>query len=374
MNNNITINNQLVKNIDLSLSEQDITSLISISHNTTLLNNLQQNSLVLSVYDQHIPKLNNDIKYSYQQNNILFINDNREIIPLFYNIINLNSAFTIDKNKYTIKIDNNTIIEKNNVLCGSYTHIPIIKNHIGGRSSYDGLTLTLYKNQLSFIPTSYPFKIKAYLTNLIDNDVIIKNLEIIPSNNSINISSPLIKLLEKNIQQIIQFNCKFIIPFHIFISENFEGEIGKFTVKWSTHDLENYSNELMNVVEYHFKENIHKQKIITKKNDWNFFIEIIDFNLKIIIENLSDEIKNILLKLEVNKENPDYLIEGKVKKKTLVYPSSKHTESFLIIPLRNQLRTIKINHIYIQEFPLDDKLNKNCKIIYNFNPGFININ
>ena len=236
------------------------------------------------------------------------------------------------------------------------------------------ITFGTNKNQLSFIPTSYPFKIKAYLTNLIDNDVIIKNLEIIPSNNSINISSPLIKLLEKNIQQIIQFNCKFIIPFHIFISENFEGEIGKFTVKWSTHDLENYSNELMNVVEYHFKENIHKQKIITKKNDWNFFIEIIDFNLKIIIENLSDEIKNILLKLEVNKENPDYLIEGKVKKKTLVYPSSKHTESFLIIPLRNQLRTIKINHIYIQEFPLDDKLNKNCKIIYNFNPGFININ
>ena len=140
----------LIKDIDLSLSERDITSLLNISNSPALLNSVRPNSLVLSIYDENIYRPSNDVIYSYQFNNLLFVNNDREFKPLTYNINNINSAFTIDKNKYTLRIDNNTIIEKNNVLAGSYNHIPIAKNHIRGRSSYDDSTLTLDRNRLTF--------------------------------------------------------------------------------------------------------------------------------------------------------------------------------------------------------------------------------
>ena len=58
--------------------------------------------------------------------------------------------------------------------------------------------------------------------------------------------------------------------------------------------------------------------------------------------------------LDVNKNNPDFLINGKVKKKTLVSPFTKHCESFIIIPLRKKLKQIKQ--------------------IFLYNPGYIKIN
>lgn len=143
----------LIKDIDLSLSERNITSLLNIANTPSLINSIKSNSLVLSVYDEHVYRSDNDSIYSYQFNNILFINDNKEFYPLTYSINNINSAFTINKNKYTVRIDNNTINEKDNVLYGSYNHVPIAKNHIGGRSSYDNSTLTLDKNRLSFTTT-----------------------------------------------------------------------------------------------------------------------------------------------------------------------------------------------------------------------------
>lgn len=80
-----------------------------------------------------------------------------------------------------------------------------------------------------------------------------------------------------------------------------------------------------------------------------------------------------MINLELNKNNPDYLIEGKIKKKTLIYPFSKHSENFIITPLRNELKVIKLNNIYIEEYPLNDKNYEKIQMVYNYNPGFIRI-
>ena len=81
-----------------------------------------------------------------------------------------------------------------------------------------------------------------------------------------------------------------------------------------------------------------------------------------------------MINLELNKDNPDYLIEGKIKKKTLVYPFSKSTEDFIITPLRNDLNIVKLNNIFVQEYSMDDKSYEKIKMIYKYNPGFIKVN
>ena len=227
------------------------------------------------------------------------------------------------------------------------------------------------KNNIKIKPTFHPFKIQSILNNSIIEDVIIKNIEIYPFNSFINISSPITKLLEKNYEQIILSNTQFIIPFHVIVNEDFNGEIGYFQLKWTTKNLENYSNNLINETKFSFKD--LKSEEECKKIDLKFSVEIINYICKISVENNSNEIKNIMINLELNKDNPDYLIEGKIKKKTLIYPFSKHSENFIITPLRNELKVIKLNNIYIEEYPLNDKNYEKIQMVYNYNPGFIRI-
>ena len=224
-------------------------------------------------------------------------------------------------------------------------------------------------------PINHPYKIQSTLNNNIPNDVILKNIKINPSNISINISSPIEKLLVKNYQQIIEYNSDFNIPFHINVKENFNGIIGNYIIEYTNNDLELYSNKFINTFDFPLKSRNGNDYIENFENiDWKFYYEVIDFKLKIIVENLSDMVKNIILCVDFNKDNPDFLIHGKVKKKTLVSPLTKHCENFTIIPIRKKLKIIKINHIYIEEYPIDDKYNNEMKQIFNYNPGYININ
>ena len=108
--------------------------------------------------------------------------------------------------------------------------------------------------------------------------------------------------------------------------------------------------------------------------DFTFSVEIIDYICKVSVTNLSSEIKNIIINFELNKDNYDYLIEGKIKKKSLVYPFSKTTEDFIISPLRSDLNIVKLNNILIQEYSMDDKSYEKIKMIYSYNPGFIKVN
>ena len=230
-------------------------------------------------------------------------------------------------------------------------------------------------NNLTNKPTNHPYKIQSLLNYNIPEDIILKNIKIFPTTKSINISSPIQKLLAKNYQQIIEFNSVFNIPFHINVNESFKGIIGNYIIEYTTNDLELYSNKFINSIDFPLKTKNVNEYIENFDNiDWKFDSDIIDFTLKITVENLSDKIKNIILCVEVNKDNPDFLINGKVKKKTLVSPLTKHCENFIIIPLRKQLKQIKVNYIYIQEYYIDDKYNESIKQIFYYNPGYIKIN
>lgn len=116
-------------NIDFSLTTLSLNSLLDINNNEYK-NYLNNDSLIFNI--------NPEYTYSYLYSNILYIDDNKNIVPLSYNILNKQSAFSInDSYQYNINIDNSTIIEKDKVLIGSYEHIPIARNNFQGRFSYD---------------------------------------------------------------------------------------------------------------------------------------------------------------------------------------------------------------------------------------------
>ena len=349
----------------------------------------------------------NDIKSNF---NLLNNKDNEVFNYQFFtkdensNIINNNKNEQLNIQKIKINEDNSCRIEfilKINELGNYFLNFKIIFNILSLEE--DNLSLNYeYENKLKIKvmcpfeykchsipsitfgenihnlinkPINHPYKIQSTLNNNIPNDVILKNIKINPSNISINISSPIEKLLIKNYQQIIEYNSDFNIPFHINVKENFNGIIGNYIIEYTNNDLELYSNKFINTFDFPLKSRNGNDYIENFENiDWKFYYEVIDFKLKIIVENLSDMVKNIILCVDFNKDNPDFLIHGKVKKKTLVSPLTKHCENFTIIPIRKKLKIIKINHIYIEEYPIDDKYNNEMKQIFNYNPGYININ
>ena len=65
-------------------------------------------------------------------------------------------------------------------------------------------------------------------------------------------------------------------------------------------------------------------------------------------------------------------MEIKIKKKTLIYPFSKHSENFIITPLRNELKVIKLNNSNWR-ISLNDKNYETIQMVYNYNLGFIRI-
>ena len=359
--------------IDISNMLKDRIKINGIESNFNLVKRKSNDNFEYEFYTKDennnlINKKNETLKINKLQIN----NDNSQIIEFILKInstgdFNLN--FDIHLNLLSLEVDNLSLkYDYENVFkILSIRQLSIKCNSISSISFGNDI------NDLKIKPILHPFKIQAILNNSIIEDVIIKKIEIFPTNNSINITSPITKLLDKNLEQIILSNTQFIIPFHVIVNENFNGEIGLFKLKWTSKNLESYSNELINDITFSFKDIKNEEEFI-QKMDLTFSIEIIDYICKFTITNLSNKIKNVIINFEYNKENYDYLIEGKIKKKTLVYPFSKSTEDFIITPLRNDLNIVKLNNIFVQEYSMDDKSYEKIKMIYKYNPGFIKVN
>ena len=168
-------------NIDFSLTTLKLYSLLNINDNEYK-NYLNDDSLVFNI-DQSIQP-NTEYTNGYLYSNILYIDDNKNIVPLSYNIANKQSAFSInDSYQYNINIDNSTIVEKNKTLIGSYEHIPIAKNNIQGRFSYNINSLSTktkiidnYSKRLLTINNDILNKIQT-LNDFIDPAYILYKLE-----------------------------------------------------------------------------------------------------------------------------------------------------------------------------------------------------
>ena len=359
--------------IDISNMLKDRIKINGIESNFNLVKRKSNDTFEYEFYTKDennnlINKKNETLKINKLQIN----NDNSQIIEFILKInstgdFNLN--FDIHLNLLSLEVDNLSLkYDYENVFkILSIRQLSIKCNSISSISFGNDI------NDLKIKPILHPFKIQAILNNSIIEDVIIKKIEIFPTNNSINITSPITKLLDKNLEQIILSNTQFIIPFHVIVNENFNGEIGLFKLKWTSKNLESYSKELINDITFSLKDIKNEEECI-KKMDFTFSVEIIDYICKVSVTNLSSEIKNIIINFELNKDNYDYLIEGKIKKKSLVYPFSKTTEDFIISPLRSDLNIVKLNNILIQEYSMDDKSYEKIKMIYSYNPGFIKVN
>ncbi len=359
--------------IDISNKLKDRIKINGIESNFNLVKRKSNDNFEYEFYTKdENNNLINKKKETLKINKLQINNDDSQIIEFILKInstgdFNLN--FDIHFNLLSLEVDNLSLKYdyENLFKILSVRQLSIKCNSLSSISFGNDI------NDLKIKPILHPFKIQAILNNSIIEDVIIKNIEIFPTNNSINISSPITKLLEKNLEQIILSNTQFIIPFHIIVNDTFNGEIGLFKLKWTSKNLESYSKELINDITFSLKDLKNEEECI-KKMDFTFSIEIIDYICKITINNLTNEIKNIIINFELNKDNYDYLIEGKIKKKALVYPFSKTTEDFIISPLRSDLNIVKLNNILIQEYSLDDKSYEKIKMIYNYNPGFIKVN
>ena len=121
----INSNLKNINNLDISLNTLKYKDLMNINNNR-ISNNLSYNLLVISSYESFNKNINN---YSYQNNNILFIDNNKNIIPLTYNVKYENGILKINNNIINTNIDDYTIndtfdLPKSKTIRLSYTYNP----------------------------------------------------------------------------------------------------------------------------------------------------------------------------------------------------------------------------------------------------------
>ena len=146
-------------NIGLSTVNFDLSYINDLSSNNSK-KYIDKNLLVLSMFDDKMYYNKNSNKSSYQYNNILFINNESDIIPLNLNIKDNNSSLSIINNEIQMNIDQNTIIDKDNQLTSKYDTFNLANNNYCGLFKPDNESLIISNNKLS---------ISDFAENIIDS-------------------------------------------------------------------------------------------------------------------------------------------------------------------------------------------------------------
>ena len=153
-------------NLELSLSDLELSYLKNI--NKDKINN---NILIASIFDDKLYYNTNTIdKSSYQYNSLLFVNNEKNIIPLTLNIKNINSALTIDNNEIQFKIDNNTIIENSYKLAVDHSTLSL-SGYKPGLFKPDEESLIIDNNNITL-----SYNIKDIIDNIDEHIVIMNNV------------------------------------------------------------------------------------------------------------------------------------------------------------------------------------------------------
>jgi len=153
-------------NVELSTINFDLSYINDLS-SEDIKKHIDNNLLVVSMLDDKMYYDKNIDKSSYQYNNILFINNESDIIPLTMNINNKNSALTIIDNEIQTNVDQTTIIDKDKQLTSNHNEFKLANNNSCGLFKVDEESLIISNNKLSL---SY------FAANIIDN--INENVEI----------------------------------------------------------------------------------------------------------------------------------------------------------------------------------------------------
>jgi len=145
--------------IDLGTVNFDLSYINKLSSNN-IKQRLASNMLVVSMLDDKMYYNQNITKSPYQFNNLLYINDNKDIIPLSLNINDINSPLTIDNNKIKVQIDGKTIIDNNKELTCDYNYLTYTNNIDCGLFNVDNESLTIKNDKIT---------LSNNIINIIDN-------------------------------------------------------------------------------------------------------------------------------------------------------------------------------------------------------------
>lgn len=144
---NITLFNSELSysNVELSLSTMPQSYLMSYSND----DKLNTNSLVISLLDDRMYYGKSYFpKYSYQKNNLFFIDNEKNIIPMSYNV-HFQDHLNVLNNKINLKIDNSTIFDAIGYISADKSKIHRVGNEIGiFRPDYSSLVMNK-DNQLT---------------------------------------------------------------------------------------------------------------------------------------------------------------------------------------------------------------------------------
>ena len=177
------------------------------------------------------------------------------------------------------------------------------------------------KTKIKFYPINYPINIISYIENKLSENIIIKKIEHISNNNSIEINSSTEYLFSKIKNFKIKFSSNEIISIKSIIKSNnlISGSIGKLKILWVTTNLfENkfFSDEYINNTIFDLIDiNIDKISLIIEgkylkmRNKYQIYIKNNEEISKIIQMNIKEE-----------NDNKKYILCGKTNMKGILTP------------------------------------------------------
>ena len=238
---------------------------------------IEGNSLVVSMLDDKMYYNRNTSKSSYQYNNLLFINNEKDIVPLSLNIQNIDSALTINNGEIQLQIDNNTIIDKNNELSAYFANLKISENDIPGIFKVDNNSLIIEDNQVNI-----SYNITEMINDLDDH--------ILDMNNIIDqCSYNLNQIIKNNFKDYPLYNYRYTCNIDqkhnlYYYDDHFNNDIMKMNDNMYYHFIDYYQK--------YFKVKIRLLYNYSSSHtgDFNAFDEN---NLNIVIENNSNDTINI---------------------------------------------------------------------------------
>ena len=177
------------------------------------------------------------------------------------------------------------------------------------------------KTKIKFYPINYPINIISYIENKLSENIIIKKIEHISNNNSIEINSSTEYLFSKIKNFKIKFSSNEIISIKSIIKSNnlISGSIGKLKILWGTSNLfedKFFSDEYINNTIFDLIDiNIDKISLIIEgkylkmRNKYQIYIKNNEEISKIIQMNIKEE-----------NDNKKYILCGKTNMKGILTP------------------------------------------------------
>ena len=200
-----------------------------------------------------------------------------------------------------------------------------------------------------FYFTNCKISLNFLLNNKLDQDIKIKDIEIIPEEGNTTsrkyLNSYISDLIhsydldpeEKKEMLIMQKNSSYTLPFETEFAEPYQGSIGKINVIWSTNDLDNFENGKLNILnkdEYSFPE----MDVRSMDFEYKYKTEKINNDeilLELSVKNLSNQMKKITVYIFNNNDNYDkeFILMGINKQTLLIGDNEEIKFNYTLIPI-----------------------------------------